>query len=254
MNLKKVLGGREPPFIAWMERAYVPLVLALLCLATRCCGQGTMTVTFEGPAFPGATQPQPRGTFSTVTQYSESGMRFSTPYSPWDASLMGGGLSWAPENGTAYLQVPAGAALAFWFSSYVPFSLSSLDLAENTVNPAGPVTVHVVGYTYQGAVVASTDLTTDGVNDGLGPLADFQTFTFDSRFQNLLWVEMSSSAGFSLDNVVISGIPEPSTGSLVLLGAACAFGRSWITGRRPRRNGRQGGPRGVRTRPAQLSR
>jgi len=155
-------------------RVFLPAI-ALFCLLARCASQGTMTVAFEGPPWPGAIQPQPRGTLSTLSQYSESGIIFSTPYGPQGIALMGGGLNWAPENGTAYLLVPAGATLAFWFSSHAPFSLFSLDLAENTVNPAGPVTVHVVGRTVQGAVVASSDLTTDGVNDRLGPLADFHT-------------------------------------------------------------------------------
>jgi hypothetical protein len=122
--------------------------------------------------------------------------------------------------------------LAFERSSLEPFGLVSFDLAEYSTNSPGPITLHVVGYGLQGQRIAVLDLTTDGINDGIGPLADFQTVTFDSHFANLYRVEMTTDF-WSLDNLVISGVPEPSAGVLVLLGAACAFGRSRIRSRRP---------------------
>jgi len=196
--------------------------LALFCLVARCSGQGTMTVRFEGPPFPGATYPQPPGTTSPISQYSESGMRFWDPSGPQPLVLSGGGMTWAPENGTAYLRVISGG-VAFGFNSLALFDLVSLDLAEFSTGLPGPVTVHVVGYRVQDQIAGTVDLTTDGVNDGTGPLADFQTFTFDDRFRNLYRVELSTG-GFSLDNVVVGGIPEPSAGGLVLLGALCGLG------------------------------
>jgi hypothetical protein len=61
----------------------------------------------------------------------------------------------------------------------------------------------------------------DGINYGTGLLQDFQAFQPDSSFINLYRVDIYG--GFSLDNLVISDVPEPSAGALALLGAACAF-------------------------------
>ncbi len=182
---------------------------------------------------------QPRGTFSQGSVYYESGMRFWNPNGSHTLLLNGGALSWDgisfpfPENSTSYLQPTGdGAWLAFERTSYEPFGLVSFDLAEYSTNSPGPVTVHIVAYGLQGQRVAAVDLTTDGVNDGIGPLADFQTFTFDSRFANLYRVTMTTDF-WSLDNVVITGIPEPSACALLLLGAACALCRSWIRNKGP---------------------
>jgi hypothetical protein len=61
--------------------------------------------------------------------------------------------------------------------------------------------------------------------------ANFQTFQLNSGFQNLYEVEILGDP-FSLDNVVISGVPEPSCGALAVLAALCGLGRGWMRGRR----------------------
>ena len=199
------------------------LVAAALMLSglVHCQGQGTMQFTFEGMA---------PGSFGTISAYSESGMQFWNPYGPQNLARVGSGLSGAPDNGTAYLQVTTGARLAFRFTDFSLFNLVSLDLAEYATSLPGPVSLHVVGYRND-MTTAITDITTDGINDGTGPLQDFQTFHFDSTFASLYQVEILTDR-FSIDNVVV-GIPEPSAAGLLLLAAACAFGRSWIKRRRP---------------------
>jgi hypothetical protein len=77
--------------------------LALLCLLARCLGQGTVIVTFEGPAYPGAPQPQPAGTYSYMEQYSELGVLFTVPHHPSSLMLVGSGLAGVPDDGSAYL-------------------------------------------------------------------------------------------------------------------------------------------------------
>ena len=77
------------------------------------------------------------------------------------------------------------------------------------------VTVHFVGYRQDGTIVTA-DLTTDGVIDGTGPLADFQTFQFGPEFSGLTRVEIPTY-GWSLDNLVLS-VPEPSSVSLLFVG------------------------------------
>jgi hypothetical protein len=215
-----------------INRALAPIASALVFSGlVQCHGQGTMQFRFEG---------QPRGTVAPIGIYIESGMRFWNPYGPNNLTLAGGGVSDRPENGTGYLQVTPGAKLGFGFYTFpgTPFNLLSFDAAEYITGSLGPVSLLVVGYQGMGLTVTNA-FTTDGVNDGTGPLNDFEALHLGPEFVELYHVDVFSqngsplTQGFSVDNVLISGVPEPSTGTLVLLGAACAFGRSRIKRRRP---------------------
>jgi hypothetical protein len=200
------------------------LALTTLCALVQARGQGTMTVTFER---------MPSGTQALSSLYVESGMNFWNPYSTNNLVLNGGGIASTPENGTGYLQVPGGATLGFSFFTlplHTFFGLVSLDAAEIATNLPGPATLQVVGYGGMGLVVTN-NITTDGINDGTGPLQDFQTFYFGPQFANVYRIDIFGG-DFSMDNVVVSGVPEPSTGMLILLGTACAFGRAWVRSRR----------------------
>jgi hypothetical protein len=127
----------------------------------------------------------------------------------------GGGISFYPENGTTYLQGSLGDSLKFIFIGRV-FDLVSIDLAEySTVVPVS--TVPFVGYRHDGSIV-TTNMTPDGIIDGTGPLADFETFYFDDRFTGLDRVEIPTY-GWSLDNLFVRPIPEPSSGSLLFVGS-----------------------------------
>jgi len=97
------------------------------------------------------------------------------------------------------------------------FDLVSVDLAEySTVFPT-PLTVPFVGYRVDGSVVNGS-FTTDGIIDGTGPIADFETFTFGPEFSNLLRIEIPTY-GWSLDNLRLNRvIPEPNAASFVILG------------------------------------
>lgn len=230
MNAKNSLAGTIHRLAPRGEITNIAPALAILCFVVQSLAQGTMTIGFDA---------QPPGTISHASVYNESGMRFWNPNGPHTLVLNGGVVTFDgthfpfPENGTSYLQPSGdGAWLAFQSTSLEPFGLLSLDLAEYSTNSLAPITVHVVGYGLQGQRIGEVNLTTDGINDGIGPLADFQTFTLDSRFANLYRVEMTTDF-WSLDNIVISGVPEPSTSALLLLAAACAFGRSWIRRKRP---------------------
>ena len=199
-------------------------VLGLFCALGQCQGQGTFTVTFDGPPI------QPRGTARLITNYYESGMVF-TPIDPSDlGSAFGrraGGSSLYPENGTTYLQGLQGSTLKFARLDGSVFGLASVDLAEYSTVFAYPATVHFVGYRADGTTV-TTDFTTDGIIDGTGPLADFQTFYFGPEFSGLARVEIPYP-GWSLDNLVVS-VPEPGTCALLLFGAG--FFAAGIIGRR----------------------
>jgi hypothetical protein len=190
-------------------------------------GQGTMTITFDNP-------PLPPNTASLIGSYTESGVRFWYPDPPTSAVglvLVGAGnAGGSPNNGTTHLETFAGSYLTFGTSPIALFNLISFDATESYNTTPGPETLHVVGYKNDMTAVV-IDLTTDGTRQ-------FQTFNLGQTFTGLGRVQITPSSwtGFALDNLVISGVPEPSTGALVLLAAACAFGRSRIKRRRPCRN------------------
>jgi len=205
-----------------INRASALIATALVAFGlAQSHGQGTMTITFDNP-------PLPPDTATIITSYSESGMRFWEPGSSFGGLVLvgAGNAGGSPNNGTTHLETYAATYVAFAPTSVTPFSLRSFDATESYSITPGPETLHVVGYKFDSTSVW-TDLTTDGGRQ-------FQTYTLDSRFANLFSVVITPSAwsGFALDNVVV-GIPEPSVAALVVLAAACAFGRSRIKRRRP---------------------
>jgi hypothetical protein len=121
-----------------------------------------------------------------------------------------------PENDTAYLIAAFGDSLAVSSVSGERFGLVSVDLAEFSTLYAELRTVPFIGYRLDGSTVTN-EFTTDGVIDGTGPLADFETICFDSRFADVVRVEVPTYR-WALDNMVFAQIPEPATGVLVLFG------------------------------------
>jgi len=122
-----------------------------------------------------------------------------------------------------------GDSLAITSSEREPFGLVSVDLAEFSDLYQTPLTVPFIGYRADGSTV-STEFVTDGIIDGAGPLADFQTFYFDSQFVNLVRVEVPTY-GWSLDNMVFSdAVPEPSSFTLLLAGGAMLWTLRWRRG------------------------
>jgi hypothetical protein len=204
----------------------VSTMVSFALVLGECLGQGTMTLTFEG---------QPRGTLRQTGPYYEGNIKFRAV--PMGALyLSGSGVSGYPDNGTGYLIMPDhdywNNGLEFGSTDGVTlFDLVSFDAAEEA--GLGPTVLTFVGYKprIMGPITAVTNIfTLDGVNDGTGPLEDFQTFYPDSSFVSLLWVDVY--AQFSLDNLVISGVPEPRAATLALLGAVCALWFRWLVRRR----------------------
>lgn len=179
----------------------------------RCHGQGTLHVTFDGPP------PIAPGTAILVQQYFESGLSFR-PINSKDQGFGRVGTQprqERPDNGTSYLQAGLGSTLMFSFTNGSVFDLVSVDLAEYSTVVPNAVTVRFVGYRLDGSMIV-TYFATDGIMDGGGPLADFQTFHFGSEFSSLTRVEIPTY-GWSLDNLYVS-VPEPGTGALMILGTA----------------------------------
>ena len=189
------------------------IALVLVLPPVRSHGQGTLTrITFDGPP------PQPPGTAYNIQAYYESGMSWTPlPGAVGFGRVGSNPTGGRPDDGTAYLQAGLGQSLTFRFIDDTAFDLLSVDLAEYSTAFQEPLTVHFIGYHLDGSIV-TTDVITDGIIDGTGPLSDFQTFYLGPDFTGLTRVEMPFP-GWSLDNVVVF-VPEPSVGAQALLGAA----------------------------------
>jgi hypothetical protein len=185
-------------------------VCALLLSLRVATGQGTFTVTFDGPPviLPG------RG--RVVQYYDESGTWF-VPIPGTDGfTRMGGGIIGYPDNGTAYVDASLGDSLSFGLDDGSSFDLVSVDLAEYSAIVRDPETVHFVGYRPDGTVVTE-DITTAGLFNGVAPV--FQTFSFSPQFSGLVRVEVPTFP--SLDNLTLRrDVPEPGPLPLFVLGGA----------------------------------
>jgi hypothetical protein len=197
------------------RRDPVPLgvVLAFAFLWAQCCGQGTLTpITFDGPPV------QRPGTQYGVGYYHEAGVWFTPILGMGTDSFTrnGGGISFYPDDGTAYLQAMLGDSLRFGLDDGSSFDPVSVNLAEYSAFVRDPVTVHFVGYRQDGTVLTD-DITTAGIFNGVAPV--FQTFSFDPGFSHVVRVEIPTIA-WSLDNLTLQrSVPEPGAGALMCVGA-----------------------------------
>jgi hypothetical protein len=188
--------------------------LAVICSSLECYGEGIITINFDGP-------PPPSDLTPTVTQYLESGILFNPLPSTGSFQRWPSGNLFGPYDGSAYIMAGRANAVGFSSTNGTLLNLVSVDLSEGGLSfTPHPLTVNFIGYRQDGTTV-TTNFLTDGIIDQTGPLADFQTFHFDSQFNNLIRVEIPNS-GWALDNLVVASvIPEPSY--LVLLGLGGSF-------------------------------
>jgi hypothetical protein len=170
-----------------------------------------MTLTFEGA---------PPGVQEQFGVYTNSGMYFGMVYGPGSIWLAGPGVPGQPQNGTGYLEIPDGGTATLEMSylglygnpyqSIGLFSLISFDAA-----PYGGFTgetIEVVSYeerTMRPPIVRTNDFILSSPN--------FQTFRFDSSYQNIYVVDVYGGS-WCMDNLVIGVVPEPSSAVLLLLG------------------------------------
>jgi hypothetical protein len=177
-----------------------------------------------------------------IPEYFEAGMWFRAigpvpirpPYHL--NRVASGGAGW-PDNGTVYLLTAFQDSLAVSSQYGDRFGVVSVDLSEFSVLYQWPISVPFIGYRPDGSTVTTT-FVTDGIIDGTGPLRDFQTFYFDSRFSDVVRVEVPTY-GWALDNMVFSNVPEPGAFTIGLLGACVVMVRG-LNGRSHRRRASSG--------------
>jgi hypothetical protein len=191
-------------------RNLLVLVLGFALPAAGLCQGVIRRIAFGGPYYLQPTDDV------LLTRYDEGGLVF-TPL-PGDVGFgcNGGAVPNSPHNGGAYIDSAYTTSLSAVALSGSHFGLISVDLAEYSSVVSGPKTVQFLGYKADGSTVAAS-FTTDGVmGDNIIP--DFETFAFDSRFADIVRMDVPGY-GWSLDNLVINyGVPEPSVPGLLVVG------------------------------------
>ncbi|MCC6355949.1 MAG: hypothetical protein IT577_18835 [Verrucomicrobiae bacterium] len=183
----------------------------LLCLASFC----THGVTLE---FSPATGP---GGSRIETQWIESGFVISSDRM---GSQSAGVVPGWPANGTdvlSFFKDLTGTNIVIRSTLDFSFDAISVDLAEYSFVYPVPTTVQFIGFLSAGGIV-TTSFTTDGLLDGPGGQADFETFEFPSTFRSLSRIEVPSHL-FAMDNLQLIPVPEPSVALLLIMSSLLAI-------------------------------
>ncbi len=198
--------------------------ILLVCVMSLVSGlqslkAGTVLLDFDGTQAP--------GTGKTIPYIDEDGFRVK-PFGPigtvppYNLALYGPNVEMMGNNGSAHLSLLIGNSLEVFHLGGSLFDAKSVDLSEySTVYPF-PKTIGFEGVLANGSIV-TTSFTTDGHILGRSSLQDFQTFHFPSSFSNLQLLRATTDL-FGLDNLSLTVVPEPSTWSLLGLGAVVLLG------------------------------
>jgi len=189
-----------------MKRIHLFFFVALLATQHTTWGQGTLTITFDGP-------PAQTGQ-SVVSSYVESGMHFESPLNGFGRS-QSGFLSGFPDDGTTYLQGSGHGGYNNVDANFIDgstFGVESIDLAAFGGNSTN------ISAVFQGWLANGT-LLTESIS-GLG--IDFRMIDFGPEWSSGLTRfgvsnDQSSPDGWSVDNLVVI-VPEPASGALLLMG------------------------------------
>jgi hypothetical protein len=133
---------------------------------------------------------------------------------------------WSTTNGTTFL-VEDGPSITVTPLAGGPFTLMSMDISEaQTFARAHQVLVTGIRF---GGGTNPTPLTLalDAFSTNPPGPNGFQTFTFDSDWQNLASITLLGTgdllAYWALDNVVVDTAPVPEPGTLTLIGLGSAY-------------------------------
>jgi len=130
--------------------------------------------------------------------------------------FIGRGTSCYPEcseNGTQYLLTQHGNdPITIKRANNKPFSLLSFDFAEQHINLGYATQIDVIGTLKNGGTITAT-FVLDGINDGSGPLNDFQKGVLPESFKNLtsvdfVWTGSPITLRYSIDNIAVQTVPQ----------------------------------------------
>jgi hypothetical protein len=159
-------------------------------------------LTFDAPqATTGSYRPELTvGNFVITTSSLKDGTSEALYSSVYVQSAYNSGY---PDDGGNYLRdLPADGSLIFRHRDGLTFDARQVDLSEYSTVFTASKAIRFTGTRGDGSTVMQT-FVSDGVIDGTGPLADFQTFTFSSDFHDLVELRASNSP-FMVDNLALT--------------------------------------------------
>lgn len=131
------------------------------------------------------------------------GFKISRPTTSGSVSVQGTENSGYPDNGGYYVRtLSSDQGINVQHKDGLPFTAHQVDLSEYSTNFTYPISIQARGVKTDGTSVYAT-FTTDGIIDGNGSLADFQTFAFPASFTSLARVSFTNTP-FMLDNLRVT--------------------------------------------------
>lgn len=165
--------------------------------------------------------------------YSEDGFNLTTSDYGFYAMEDGWQNNRGSSNGTNTAYIYANSSSGTFNlqkSNGESFALNSISVAE-LLNVGDPGAIHSanglnVSGSLNGGGVVNTTFSLDGLSDGVGGIEDFEIFSFDANWSNLLSVSFeafnqSTTTYINFDNIVLgeaSEVPEPASIALMGLG------------------------------------
>ena len=149
-----------------------------------------------------------------VESYEENGFQFTGTFALGSSSNSGR----ASNSSVGYLELLIGNEVTIVQGDNNPFNAVSVDLSEFSSLFPDAISVTFVGTFPDNSEVSHT-FTTDGIFDSTNGVDDFETIFFPDTFQDLVSLSTTSSP-FTLDNLVIEAIPEP---SVIFLCSTCSL-------------------------------
>jgi hypothetical protein len=165
-----------------------------------------------------------------VSSYSEDGFTFTSSHFHTISSGAACGSGGCADNGSGYIGEEDGSLgddIYMARDDGGVFSLAGFDAAELFISAPSSYPnanwIEVVGDLFGGGTVMATFFL-DGIVDGAGGSADFQSFFMAADFTNLIGVTFAGltydgTGGLALDNIRVNvDVPEPQSLALLLLG------------------------------------